>query len=72
MTFFQGASNVNVTGGEFNEVRGNYIVYDQSRHHSNVNSFNTTNRTILNSGNNNSTVYREPSSCFPSQILADL
>ncbi|KIM38276.1 hypothetical protein M413DRAFT_37168, partial [Hebeloma cylindrosporum] len=54
MSFFQGARNVNITGGEFNEVRGNYILYDQSRHNSNVNSFNTTNRSIVNAGNNNS------------------
>jgi len=66
MSFFSGASNIKVTGGEFNEVRGNYIVYDQSRHHSNVNSLNTTTRTVLNSGNNNSCVYCKYSRCLSS------
>ena len=72
MAFFSGASNVKITGGEFNEVRGNYIVYDQSRHHSNVNSFNTTNHSIVDSANDNSRVYREPSCYLSPQILADL
>jgi len=60
MAFFSGASNIKITGGEFNEVRGNYIVYDQSRHHSNVNSYNTTNHSIVDSANDNSRFYREP------------
>jgi hypothetical protein len=72
MSLFQGVSNVKITGGEFNEVCGNLIVYDQSRHHLNVNSFNTTNHTVLKSGNNNSKVYRERLGCLSSQILTDL
>ena len=67
--FFSGLSHVKITGGEFNEVRGDYFVYDQSRQHSTVN---TMNRTILNSRNNNSIFYRECERCLTSPILADL
>ncbi len=57
MTFFQGATDVKINGGEFTVVNGNYTVFDQSRHTSNVNSFNTTNSTILGSYNDNSQRY---------------
>lgn len=57
MTFFQGATDVKINGGEFTVVNGNYMVFDQSRHTSNVNSFNTTNSTILGSYNDNSQRY---------------
>ncbi|KAF8949723.1 hypothetical protein BDZ97DRAFT_1627062, partial [Flammula alnicola] len=54
MAFFQGAKNVHINGGEFTQVQGNYTVFDQSRHTSNVNSFNTTNKTTVGSHNDNS------------------
>lgn len=59
MTFFQGATDVKINGGEFTVVNGNYTVFDRSRHTSNVNSFNTTNNTTLGSYNDNSQRYCE-------------
>ncbi|KDR86125.1 hypothetical protein GALMADRAFT_42348, partial [Galerina marginata CBS 339.88] len=59
MAFFSGASNVRITGGEFNVVKGNLSVFDQSRHHANVNSFNTRNLTTQDSYNNHSRRYCE-------------
>ncbi|KAF8194098.1 hypothetical protein BJ912DRAFT_959323 [Pholiota molesta] len=53
-SFFSNATNVNISGGEFNVVKGNYNVFDQSRHTSNVGSFNTTNNTTVGSHNDNS------------------
>ncbi|KAF8954929.1 hypothetical protein BDZ97DRAFT_1765621 [Flammula alnicola] len=55
--FFQGAKNVIISGEPFNNVQGDYNVFDQSRHTSNVNSFNTTNNTTLESHNDNSGRY---------------
>ncbi|KAF4611640.1 hypothetical protein D9613_004577 [Agrocybe pediades] len=57
-SFFGELSNVHIYGGEFNHVRGNVNVYDQSRHSSTVNSFNTTNIVQENVKNNNSQRYR--------------
>jgi len=57
MSFFQGASNVRITGGEFNVVKGNYVVHNQSRHTSNVNSFNTNAITTMDSHNDHSRHY---------------
>ncbi|KAF8954266.1 hypothetical protein BDZ97DRAFT_1766370 [Flammula alnicola] len=57
-SFFQNAKNVHISGGKFTQVQGNYAVFDQSRHTSNVNSFNTTNkRNIHNAYNNHSKEY---------------
>ncbi|KAH9486015.1 hypothetical protein JR316_0000078 [Psilocybe cubensis] len=53
-TFFSGAKNVVITGGTFNNVKGNYTVIDQSRKVSNINSFNSNNTATLNSHNDNS------------------
>ncbi|KAF8167137.1 hypothetical protein B0H34DRAFT_680413 [Crassisporium funariophilum] len=57
-TFFQNAKNVKVTGGEFNIVHGNYTVFDQSRHTTNLDSYNTLNNNLLNAHNDNSKHYR--------------
>ncbi|KAF9477012.1 hypothetical protein BDN70DRAFT_922872 [Pholiota conissans] len=55
--FFKDATNVKINGGEFNVINGNYTVFDQSRHSTNVNSFNTTNNTTIGSHNDNSRQY---------------
>ncbi|KAF8907091.1 hypothetical protein CPB84DRAFT_1769475 [Gymnopilus junonius] len=55
VSFFQGASNVSITGGSFSVHNGNKTVYDNSRHHSNINSGNTTIRRTQDAYNNYST-----------------
>ena len=57
MTFFQGAKDVQINGGEFTVVNGDYTVLDRSQRTNNVNSFNTTNTTIRDSYNNSSLQY---------------
>lgn len=58
-SFFAGASNVTIVGGDFNDVKGNLTIFDYSRHTTNLNSNNTTNNNVLNSHNNNSTTISE-------------
>ncbi|KAF8816172.1 hypothetical protein BYT27DRAFT_7184994 [Phlegmacium glaucopus] len=54
MSFFKGASNVKIIGGEFNDIKGNLTVFDRSRHETNVNNSNVYNNKLINSFNDNS------------------
>ncbi|KAF4611638.1 hypothetical protein D9613_004575 [Agrocybe pediades] len=58
ISFFGESSDVHIYGGEFNQIRGDMFIFDQSRHSSTVNSFNTTNTIQDNVNNNNSQRYR--------------
>ncbi|KAF8816163.1 hypothetical protein BYT27DRAFT_7184987 [Phlegmacium glaucopus] len=61
MSFFQGASNVKIVGGEFNDIKGNLTVFDRSRHEINVDTGNVLNNKLINSFNDNSTRISEQS-----------
>ncbi|KAF8816182.1 hypothetical protein BYT27DRAFT_7185009 [Phlegmacium glaucopus] len=61
MSFFQGASNVKIIGGEFNDVKGNLTVFDRSRHEFNVDTGNVSNNQFINSFNNKTTRTSEQS-----------
>ncbi|PPQ79733.1 LOW QUALITY PROTEIN: hypothetical protein CVT25_003300 [Psilocybe cyanescens] len=54
MGFFQGATGVTINGGTFTHVNGSMRVFDQSRHTTNINSYNSNHTTTLNSNNDNS------------------
>jgi len=55
MSFFAGASNIKIVGGEFNDIKGNLTVFDHSRHEVNIDSGNVYNNKIIDSFNDNST-----------------
>jgi hypothetical protein len=67
-SFFAGASNVTIVGGDFNDVKGNLTVFDHSRHTSNFHSNNTYNTKVLHSHNNNSTKISKQISWFPLKV----
>ncbi|KAJ3505118.1 hypothetical protein NLJ89_g7581 [Agrocybe chaxingu] len=56
-SFFKDAKNISIKGGTFNVVNGGMQVFDNSRHMTNVNSFNTRNDTMVGSHNDNSQRY---------------
>lgn len=54
MPFFENASNIKIVGGVFNDIKGNYTVFDRSRHETNIDSNNMYNNTVTDSYNDNS------------------
>ncbi|KAF8816173.1 hypothetical protein BYT27DRAFT_7128093 [Phlegmacium glaucopus] len=65
MSFFAGASNVKIIGGEFNDIKGNLTVFDHSRHEMNLDTSNVYNNQLINSFNDTSTRIR-PRNRYPS------
>ncbi|KAJ3514309.1 hypothetical protein NLJ89_g2452 [Agrocybe chaxingu] len=57
-SFFENASNITIKGTSISVVNGGMEVFDNSRHTTNVNSFNTTSDTAVDSYNDNSRRYR--------------
>ena len=54
MPFFQGASGITISGGEFNDVNGDFTKTDSSTKTTNTDSYNTKSETSTNSNNDNS------------------
>lgn len=54
MPFFQGASGITISGGEFNDVNGNLTKTDSSTKTTNTDSYNSKSETLTNSNNDNS------------------
>ncbi|EDR13232.1 uncharacterized protein LACBIDRAFT_308846 [Laccaria bicolor S238N-H82] len=54
MPFFQGASGITISGGEFNDIAGDFTKTDSSVKTTNTDSYNTTSETLTNSNNDNS------------------
>ena len=57
MPFFRGASDVVISGGEFNDVSGNLVINDTSERVSNYKSHNTDD-VVENDSNNTSSARR--------------
>ncbi|CAA7271815.1 unnamed protein product [Cyclocybe aegerita] len=55
--FFENAKNVSIRGGTFNVVSGGMQVFDNSRHTTNIDSFNTRSSVVQGSHNDNSQRY---------------
>ncbi|KAJ3509338.1 hypothetical protein NLJ89_g5270 [Agrocybe chaxingu] len=53
-SFFKNAQNVSIRGGTFHVVNGGMQVFDNSRHTTNVDSFNTHSNVVQGSHNDNS------------------
>jgi len=71
-SFFSGATNVQIYGGEFNQVKGNMTIFDHSRHTSHINAYNTSNTMMENVSNNNSQKYREWDDCTDQVALVNV
>ncbi|KAF9555586.1 hypothetical protein CPC08DRAFT_124246 [Agrocybe pediades] len=67
-SFFANSSNVRIHGGQFNKVKGNITIFDQSRHTSTINSFNATTIVQENVNNNNSRRYRALSDDYQDMV----
>jgi hypothetical protein len=68
-SFFAGATNVTIVGGEFNDIKGNLTVFDQSRHHTNLGSNNWSKHEIIDSYNDNSTTIGEQFNLFRLKVV---
>jgi len=69
VAFFQGASNIKISGNpSFNVVNGSQQVFDQSRHTHIKDSYNTKNKNITDSYNDNSGRYSEFDRSYDSEI----
>ncbi|KIL59533.1 hypothetical protein M378DRAFT_169198, partial [Amanita muscaria Koide BX008] len=64
MSFFQGASNITVNGGEMNKISGNYVKIVTK----NKDSYNTNTNSTINKDNNTTTtnnVHGTPNNANP-------